>query len=195
MDSSGALYGSAGPVFQLAPPVGGGTPWSLVEIFAGGGNDGFIFDKSGALYGAASFGGESSNCPYGCGTVFKLTPPTGGGTQWNETVLYGFQGGSDGSSPNGGLIMDSTGALYGTTAAGGTSNNGTVFKLTPPPGGGTPWIHTVLYSFQGGSDGSGPNGWLIRDWKGALYGTTSGGGTYGYGTVFRLQGMTKSPIL
>jgi uncharacterized repeat protein (TIGR03803 family) len=87
---------------------------------------GLIFDKKGALYGTTTFGGISN-----LGTVFKLTPPAAGQTQWTEAVLYSFAGGNDGSIPAfGSLIFDQKGALYGTRNLGGASNWGTVFKLT-----------------------------------------------------------------
>jgi uncharacterized repeat protein (TIGR03803 family) len=70
-----------------------------------------------------------------------------------ETVLYSFQGGSDGNDPEAGLIFDKEGALYGTTSGRGSGGNGTVFKLTPPAKGQTQWKETVLYSFQGGTMG------------------------------------------
>jgi uncharacterized repeat protein (TIGR03803 family) len=106
-----------------------------------------------------------------------------------EQVLYAFQGGTDGSSPSSGLIFDSSGNLYGTTQAGGGtacagSGCGTVFELTPDGTGG--WAETLLYSFQGGSDGQGPSSGLIFDQAGNLYGTTLYGGTNSGGTVFEL---------
>ena len=143
-----------------------------------GGNPiaGLIADSSGNLYGTTEYGGVSEN-----GVVFKLTP---GGTY---TVLYSFTGGSDGSGPVAGLIADSAGNLYGTTEHGGVSGNGVVFKLSPGgselPGGS----ETVLYSFTGGSDGSGPVAGLIADSAGNLYGTTEHGGVSGNGVVFKLS--------
>ena len=105
-----------------------------------------------------------------------------------ETVLYRFKDGSDGALPSAGLIFDARGALYGTTAVGGTLNRGTVFKLTPPSLGlQTQWTETVLYRFKGGSDGAGPYAGLILDARGALYGTTQAGGTSDRGTVFKLD--------
>lgn len=109
-----------------------------------------------------------------------------------ETVLYSFPGGADGANSYGGLILDSAGNLYGTTAAGGSSTQctlgtgcGTVFKLTPTSGS---WTETVLYNFQGQTkkDGAGPQATLVFDSAGALYGTTSSGGANGDGAVFKL---------
>ncbi|MGA8762034.1 MAG: choice-of-anchor tandem repeat GloVer-containing protein, partial [Candidatus Sulfotelmatobacter sp.] len=104
-----------------------------------------------------------------------------------EKVIYDFTGGSNGAAPYGGLILDSAGNLYGTTAsAPGTFGYGTVFKLTPSNG---VWIETVLHNFTGtygGGDGDGPAAGLIFDSAGNLYGTTGGGGTNEAGTVFKL---------
>ena len=106
-----------------------------------------------------------------------------------ENVLYSFPGGGSGANPYGGLVADSTGALYGTTGGGGGSTQcnlgsgcGTVFMLSPPA-----WTETVLYSFQGVNtgDGAGPQSGLVLK-TGALYGTTASGGAFGYGTVFKL---------
>ncbi|MGH6841232.1 MAG: choice-of-anchor tandem repeat GloVer-containing protein, partial [Methylocella sp.] len=107
-----------------------------------------------------------------------------------ETVLYSFKGGSDGAGPNGGLIADSKGNLYGTTRHGGASGNGTVFKLSP---GGT---ETVLYTFTGGSDGALPSGGLIADSSGNLYGVTaSGGASSDGGVVFKLSPSGTETVL
>src|ERR1019366_3866949 len=98
--------------------------------------------------------GPCMNPYHGCGTIFKLTPPAKGQTAWRETVLYTLKGGDDGSFPVAELIADKRGALFGTTenggstgGIGGSSGNGTVFKLTPPAEGQTVWTETVLYSF------------------------------------------------
>jgi hypothetical protein len=152
-----------------------------------GGSDGsdpltdLIADREGALYGTTQNGGGSGCNGLGCGTVFQLTPArdkTTGKTTWTESVLYIFQGGSDGSYPYAGLIADSEGALYGTTAFSGSIGNGagTVFQLTPARNQ-TTWTESVLYIFQGGSDGSLPLARLIADKEGALYGTTLNGGS------------------
>jgi len=203
-DKSGNLYGTTssggayhgGTVFKLAPD---GTE-TVLHAFGHTTGDGaypssdLILDEQGNLYGTTSEGGTDrcvgyQNQPIGCGTVFKLAPD---GT---ETVLYAFRGlHGDGSVPDGGLIRDKAGNLYGTTAAGGTGCHqdkgcGTVFKLAPD---GT---ETVLYAFAGGRDGAVPLGGLIRDKAGNLYSTTEGGGggqegcksnPRGCGTVFKL---------
>jgi uncharacterized repeat protein (TIGR03803 family) len=156
--------------------------------FSGGADGGnprigdLIIDRGGALYGTTSDGGTSSDC----GVVFKLTPPTDGGTHWTETVLHSFLGGTDGCYPPAGVIMDANGALYGTTSLGGASGSGVVFKLTPPATGGTQWTETILYAFSGGTDGASPTASLIMDRRGTLYGTTRAGGTSGLGVVFQL---------
>ena len=139
---------------------------------------GLIFDGAGNLYGTTYAGYVPSE-----GTVFELTPATGGG--WTEKVLHDFNNdGTDGTYPVAGLIFDGAGNLYGTTAFGGTYDLGTVFELTPAVGGG--WAEKVLHSFGGsGSDGIEPQSSLLIDGAGNLYGTC-GGGTYHKGMVFEL---------
>ncbi|MGD0567477.1 MAG: choice-of-anchor tandem repeat GloVer-containing protein [Candidatus Sulfotelmatobacter sp.] len=109
-----------------------------------------------------------------------------------ETVLYSFQPTNDISSSYSSLVSDSVGNLYGTALSGGSgcaqSNCGGVFRLSPPTAPGGSWTETILYNF--GSilnDGVAPRGALAVDQHGNLYGITSGGGTYGYGTVFELS--------
>jgi uncharacterized repeat protein (TIGR03803 family) len=216
-DNTGALYGTTiaggasgyGTVFKLTPATG--LPWNETVLWSFSGSDGsspavsgLIADNTGALYGTTE-GGGNPICQggFGCGVVFKLTPPTTIGGLWTETVLYSFTGGSDGATPLGTLIADSTGALYGTTAQGGGSDAGTVFKLTPATG--LPWNESILYSFIGGSDGGGPFAGLIADSTGALYGTTTAGGNQScvpspdgvycssYGVVFKLTPATGVP--
>jgi uncharacterized repeat protein (TIGR03803 family) len=165
-------------------------------------NSSLIADSSGALYGTTQGNfvpGNSPlgiNCappihppsPYCSGTVFKLTPPPTTGGAWGYAVLHTFVGGTtDGAGPMGGLVRDSSGALYGTTANGGAHDRGIVFKLTPPN-----WKLDILHSFTGGSDGGNPMAGLIFEPAGSLYGTASLGGAVsaqhenGCGTVFRL---------
>jgi uncharacterized repeat protein (TIGR03803 family) len=149
---------------------------------------GLIFDGSGNLYGTTYSGGTSTNCGGGCGTVFELTPVLGGG--WTETVLYSFGSNStDGTNPQGNLIFDAVGNLYGTTELGGAYRFGTVFELTPTSGG---WTEKLLHSFRGSvtKDGYAPLAGLAFDGKN-FYGTTQLGGAYNYGVVFELV-PTKS---
>jgi uncharacterized repeat protein (TIGR03803 family) len=136
-----------------------------------------VADQQGSLYGTTYEGGSA-----GYGTVFKLTPPAKGQSAWTQTVLYSFcqqSGCSDGSYPVAGLVFarqpNGITALFGTTQAGGDLGQGTIFRLLPPGKGQTAWTQVVLYSFQGGSDGSDPLGSLIADNRGVLYGTTNGG--------------------
>lgn len=137
-----------------------------------------VRDTAGNLYGTTEAGGTS-----GAGTVFKVNKS---GT---HTVLYSFKGGSDGANPYVGVIRDAAGNLYGTTANGGASGLGTVFKLTKTGN------EKVLYSFAGGSDGCYPYGGLLRDAAGNLYGTTEVCGASGVGTVFKLTNTGKETVL
>jgi len=157
---------------------------------------GLTMDKAGNFYGTTSLGGGTGN-----GTVFKAAKK---GAGWIVTPLYTFQGPPDGASPEARVIFGPDGSLYGTTYFGGTCGQcGTVFSLKPFPTACVTalcgWQETVLYNFTGGSDGMNPAlGDLIFDQAGNLYGTTTGGGAYGYGTVFELVrsqgGWTESVL-
>jgi len=142
-----------------------------------------VLDAKGNIYGTTNYGGT-----YGFGTVFKVTHS---GT---ETVLHSFNvDGTDGIYPWAGLVLGKNGILYGTTAEGGTNNiYGTVFKLTHTKKG---WRETILHSFGASGDGSQPYDVLALDQKGDLYGTTNVGGSYSYGTVFKLTPSGKETIL
>jgi uncharacterized repeat protein (TIGR03803 family) len=164
---------------QLILTAGGAAAprYEAVHIFAGGGGDGampfapLVVDGKGKLYGTTVLGG-------GSGTLFEIAPD---GT---ETVLHGF-GGADGADPDSGLIVDAAGNLFGTAeGGGGNCNCGVVFELSAKG------KYSVLYRFQGGSDGAGPSS-LSRDAAGNFYGTTAAGGSsacdgLGCGAVFRL---------
>ena len=180
-----------GTVYNLRPAAAACKaalcPWTETVIYRfvggsdganpGGGN--VIFDAAGNLYGTTDNGGAS-----GVGTVYELTPSNGG---WTEKVLYTFAGGSDGTHPWGGVILDQTGNLYGTTSQGGIGCDGfgcgTVFELTPS---GSGWTKKILYSFTGGRDGTDPYAGLVFDQSGNLYGATAFSGSGGGGTVFEL---------
>ncbi len=198
-DAKGALYGTTfhggasgmGVVFKLTPPKSSKELWTETVLHSFGacaGGDGcepqanVIFDAQGSLYGTA-YGGGSNNG----GVVFKLTPPASGTGPWTETILYNFlSSSSDGYNPQGGLIFDAHGYLYGTTGSGGAYGYGTVFRLKPPVSGNGAWAETILYSFMPPPDGVTPTGSLIFDAKGALYGTTVYGGEADLGTVYKL---------
>jgi uncharacterized repeat protein (TIGR03803 family) len=135
-----------------------------------------IFDSDGNLYGTTFNGGL-----YGWGTVFKLSPGTGG---WSETTIFNFNG-VGAAWPSSRLTFDAAGNLYGTTFFGGLMNDGVAFKLAPLSDG--PWSFSGLHDFSPyGHDGTYPRSGLIFDKLGNAYGTTTGGGTHGNGTVFQL---------
>jgi uncharacterized repeat protein (TIGR03803 family) len=137
----------------------------------------------GVLYGTT----EGSGFCGGCGAVFALQPPAVGESLWAEKLLHVFSGGKDGANPSSELIMGAGGVLYGTTEGGGNPacSCGTVFALMPPAAGQTRWTHRVLYTFDG-AGGNTPQSALRMDGAGNLFGTTSGGGSHGGGTVFQL---------
>lgn len=112
-----------------------------------------------------------------------------------ESVLYSFQGSNDGGAPVGGLIHGPDGSFYGTAEAYGASGNGVVYQLLPPSRQGGAWTETVLYSFQGGNDGSHPYSDLVRDPAGNLYGVTYyGGGVDNFGTVYEVSPDSKTGL-
>ncbi len=178
---AGGTYGD-GTVFKITPT---GTLTTLHSFCSQSGcpdgdepTAGLVQATDGNFYGTTIYGGNENCYGYGCGTIFKITP-TG-----TLTTLYSFQGSPEGFWPTAGLVQASDGNFYGTTAAGGTYQDATVFEITPA---GT---LTTLHSFDG-SDGSGCNGGLVQATDGNFYGATYGGGAYGDGTVFRL-GLVRS---
>jgi len=177
----GGTQGGFGTVFRLGPK----GKLTLLHSFAGtpDGEDpyaGLVADTAGNLYGTTLYGGTNG----GFGTVFKL------GAKGKLKLLYSFAGTPDGADPLAGMIRDAAGNLYGTTQYGGTNGGyGTVFKL------GAKGKLTLLHSFAGMPDGQNPYASLVRDAAGNLYGTTFYGGTFGYGTVFKLSRNGKLKIL
>jgi uncharacterized repeat protein (TIGR03803 family) len=166
-DRTGNLCGTTErTVYKLAPD---GTLTTL-HAFTFGSDGGetvapLILDRGGNLYGTTMTGGDTGLCGgAGCGVVFKIAPD---GT---ETVLHTFSGGSDGISPDAGLVADRKGNLYGTTSTGGALGFGVAFKLRLD---GT---ETILHSFGGTRDGEDPEAGLVLDATGDLYGTTPFGG-------------------
>jgi uncharacterized repeat protein (TIGR03803 family) len=215
-DAGGNLYGTTleggrmneschdtngcGGVFELSPQAGG--KWTELVLYRFTGcqkdgctpNGGVVFDDAGNLYGTTVNGGGMGCVPIGCGTVFQLTPTSGG---WQETIIHRFAGGTgDGANPSGGLIVDSAGDLFGTLFNFGEHLRGAVFQLTPTSSG---WQATLIYNFLGGNDGAGPLANLALDSTiNVLYGTTAFGGPRNRGTVFRLApgdaGWTESVL-
>lgn len=193
----GGALPNCGTVFELSPNSSGGWTENILYNFQEGAHDGshphagLVFDASGNLYGTTVEGG-SSTCQagvLGCGTVFMLSPTSGGG--WSESVIHYFSE-HDGQTPYSGLILDPTGNLYGVTNWGGIYGWGTAFELTPGTAGN--WSESILHNFGNGKDGEDPFTPLVFDSAGNLYGATALGGAglsdacsgTGCGTVFQL---------
>ena len=217
VDASGNVYYACGDVvselsFQGGQGGVGGGEWVDTNIYVfdyeSAAVGALVSDKSGNIYGATAIGGDYSCLSDGCGAVYELSPPAGGGTgSWTETTLYAFQGGSTGMFPESGVVFDASGNLYGTASSGGNTvacprtpqigdpGCGVVYKLSPPTGGSGPWTETVLYAFTGSFDGAYPYQSLVMDESGNLYGTTLDGGDLscsgdlgpGCGVVFELS--------
>ncbi len=161
-----AADGSFAVLYKFKDPQDGAYPVA-----------GLTLGSDGALYGVTQGGGDLKTCyPSSCGTVFRVTP------DGKKKTLYAFAGHpTDGDQPTGAVIFDKHGNTYGTTWFGGTSDAGTVYKLTPDG------QETVLYAFKDdGHDGKEPIGALALDKSGNLYGTTRVGGSIGGGIVFKL---------
>ena len=158
-----------GTVFRLTPGGSLTTLHAFDNDDDGGGPAGIVQGADGAFYGTTGGGGTR-----GYGTVFRVT------ADGVLATLYNFTGDTDGSSPQAAPVQGSDGNFYGTTASGGSVNDGTVFKITPAG------VLTTLHVF-GGADGRLPLAGLVQGADGAFYGTTvSGGNAYGEGTVFRV---------
>ena len=171
-----AVKGKGGYVQTYIYPFRNGPPDGATP------NAGVTLDAHGNVFGTTTFGGAA-----GKGAVFELTPNASG---FSETLVYSFLGvkKQDGANPYSQLLIDSAGNIYGTTANGGigkscTGGCGTVFKLTPGTSG---YTETILHAFTGPKDGHNPYAGLIADSGGAIYGTTTFGGTANFGTVFKL---------
>jgi uncharacterized repeat protein (TIGR03803 family) len=233
-DAAGNLYGTTiemcghtGQAYELSPAQNLNGTWTLtrLHVFQGPPNDGrwpegpVVFDRAGRLYGTTLGGGSSD-----IGTVYRLTP---NGSVWAECVLHSFNG-ADGRKPIGNAIFDGSGELYGVTY--GDTQPSSAFELTPTSCGNSPvnrlydflpgqaqdvasglvmdadrnlygvsghggahgygsiymltfagagWAYSTLYDFTGGSDGSNPQGPLVLDTQGNLYGSAAAGGDMG----------------
>lgn len=212
LDDSGNLYGTApggqsnvggtlasGVVYELSPPAGASGAWTAQALYTfvddsakptslKNPNGAVVFDKNGNLYGIAYGGGANGN-----GGVFELSPPVQAGGEWTMTPLYSFNNSAAnqpyGPGANASLIVDAKGNLYGTTQYGGMGSSGTVYRLSPPPGGTGSWTASILHSFkfEVAHDGYGPLGSLAMDAQGNLYGTTGAQGSSAGGIVFELS--------
>jgi len=190
LDAAGNLYGTTsaggssgeGTVFKLTPTVSG---WRFTRLYSFSGTNGNGPDgppavaSNGIVYGATGAGGS-----HGDGVLFGLSPS---GTilpavfsNWTERLLYSFTGGSDGSQPGGGLVLDTSGNIYGTAYGGGANGKGTLYEFTNGS------IH-VLHAFPGSpGDGANPQG--VIQGQGGLFGTTKYGGGPNSGTVYTTAG-------
>ena len=185
----GALYGAAtaggtygsGVVFKLTPTGRGKWDFRTIYSFRGQPDGSFpygalLFDNLGNIYGTTYYGGDN-----GIGTVYQLSPRNAI-TEWNESVLYSFQEGTDGNSPISNLVADTLGNLYGTTSEGGLGS-GAIFKLTPDGGGN--WTETVVHAFEGPPDGGFSYNGMVVDKFGNFYGATVHGGNDNDGSVYQ----------
>ena len=177
--SDGALYGCThdggtnndGTIFRMAPDGAFTSLYSFRGATDGANPSAALIQAGdGNLYGTTYAGGANY-----LGTVFRAT------TNGLLTSLHSFSGTTDGANPAAELVQASDGALYGTTYRGGTNDSGTIFRITASG------AFTLLYSFTGGADGSAPHTGLTQGTDGNLYGTTQLGGSYGFGTVFRIS--------
>jgi len=195
---NGVLFGttssspenSNGAVFQLSGTYEG---WSLTPLFQfpsdhnrsrGADPGAVVFGPDGHIYDNTGGGGASGYA----GVVFELTPLTStckaAPCPWNEDVLYNFLESPGGTWPSGVISVDQQGNIYGTTYGGGAKGGGTVYKMAKP---GNTWTETPIWNFSGVLDGGLPEGGVIMDVSGNLFGTAYVGGTYGYGIVFELS--------
>lgn len=181
--TSGGGTNSGGTLFQYSPTSG--VTSTLGSFSAGASTDhlpqgALVFDSAGNLYGTSYNGGSASR-----GSVFGYSQSTHA-----ITTLASFTA-SDGMRPTGNFVADAAGNLYGTTQSGGTSNFGTIFKISA-----VDHSLTTLYSFAS-SDGHTPSGGVTLDSAGNLVGTTQSGGASNSGTVFRysLSGGALSTLV
>jgi uncharacterized repeat protein (TIGR03803 family) len=199
-DKAGNLYGDIGPgdyfgigaIGELSP---GSDGWTYTELANFNPTIGYappappIWDGKGNLFGTTTDGGIGQPACYtseGCGVIFEMTPNQDG--SWTYHILHRFASyPADGQTPYGGLVMDASGNIYGTTEYGGIPGNGTVFKLSFSSGH---WKKTVVYDFSNWHNGALPNSTLVLDKAGSLYGVGGGGsqgcGPYTCGVVFKL---------
>jgi len=149
-----------------------GTGFNVIKTFANWGmnpNNDLYKNSDGFFYGTTTLGGT-----YGSGTIFKMS--SGGAV----TIIRHLNSVTDGASPYGEIIKGIDGNFYGLNSAGGTNGYGTIFKITPAG------VYSVVKHFSFAADGTNPRGHLVQGKDSSFYGITYGGGTYGYGTIFKL---------
>lgn len=195
---TGCLYGSddgCGTVFELSESNG---KWQHTILYSfcsvsgcsdGASPYGLAIDTAGNLYGVTEAGGTGCQ-PDGCGTVYELTQSN---STWTESVLYAFDQNNQGAffPGEGGIALDGSGNLYGTTYAGGTSNYGIVFELKHK---NNEWKEVVLYNFTGSNGDYASDGGLTIAGPDQIYGVTTeegNGCNYNCGTIFALTYKRK----
>ena len=205
LDAKGNLYGetelgvyNGGTAFTLRPQPGGQWKEFVLHTFEGKTDgtspSGGVTVHQGGLYGTTEAGGAVGCLGSGCGTVYELTRGTGNSV--NEQILRDFGANEEqGVTPLGSVAFDGRGDLFGVTADGGNlemcpeTGCGVVYGMKPQGNG--QWAFGVLHSFIG-SDGVEPDYGLMIDSKGNLYGTTLGGGEYGFGVAFELSPVEQA---
>jgi len=194
MDAGNIFGATFEMVYELSPNGSGGWTSTVIHDFAGAPKDGEdtyatpVLDQAGNLYGTTLYGGASNY-----GAVYKLSPGKKG--KWTEKLLYSFKNnGKDGLVPYAAVVLDAAGNVYGTTTGGGTTGDGTVFELVAPVGKGS-YKEKILWNFNV-TDGYSPEGSLILDGAGNLYGTTIYGGTGGTlaGVVFEVNPSAAATV-
>ena len=184
LDAVGNIYGTTsaggahswGAVYELSPSGSGWTEQVLYSFTNGSDgrspSGGVVFDSAGNLFGSAANNGQNFG-----GTVFELSPGSGG---WAFNLLYSLSGRM---GPEASLTLDSAGNIYGTTFQDGVNELGSVFELSPSNGG---WIYTDLHDFAGGSDGAHPTSSVALDANGNIFGTSNFAEGFNAGTIFEI---------
>jgi hypothetical protein len=175
------IYG-CGIAYELSPAATPGGPWTETVIHRFVPEQGFInpvhglvFDDKGNLYGSTTWQEANDREHYVDFVAYKLTPPASGSGAWTPKLLTTLGGVDQGDAST--LTIHNNGRLYGTISANGPYGWGSVFELVPPAAAGEAWSENILYSFEGGTDGSLPMRNVIFDEAGNLYSTTSSGGS------------------
>jgi uncharacterized repeat protein (TIGR03803 family) len=198
---NGVLYGTTnqgglgnpgeGTIFELKPPAAKGGGWTETVLYRSPGAPSPARPQAGVVIGRGALYGNAQGGDAGAGAVFQIRPPTATGGSWTEIPLYSFPQRGDGNYPQGSLVADPDGVLYGITSSGYSDGFfGTVFALTPPTSAGGSWTKTTIYNLGGGDAGQFPMAGLAMGKDRFLYGTTSAGGSGvacgGCGTVFKM---------